>query len=134
MVTMCNPIINPANISPEYYMSTQGLSPSTKLHTPIKVWFIKTRQRPENKKRYHLRITNTRLALRRANVRVVHLGRELETGQRLGEVSLQRADHDKHQGLGIAAERELEEVGKLVGISELHTTKCKVHRHTLLLR
>lgn len=44
---------------------------------------------------------------------VVHLRGKLQAGQGLGQVCLKGADHDKHQGLGVAAQRELEEVGKL---------------------
>jgi hypothetical protein len=46
-------------------------------------------------------------------VSVVHLGGELETGDCLLQMCLQRADHDEHEGLRVATERILEEVGQL---------------------
>jgi len=53
------------------------------------------------------------LLLRGANVRVVHLGGELEAGDCLLQMCLQRADHDEHKRLRVATERVLEEVGQL---------------------
>lgn len=50
------------------------------------------------------RVSDTGLTLGSANVSVVHLGGELQAGQGLGEVRLQRADHDKHECLGVSAE------------------------------
>jgi hypothetical protein len=44
------------------------------------------------------------LLLGRADMRVVHLGGELETCYGLLQVGLQWADHDKHERLGVAAE------------------------------
>lgn len=41
----------------------------------------------------------------------MYFGSEFEAGQGLGQVGLQRADHDEHQGLRVAAEGELEKVG-----------------------
>jgi len=46
---------------------------------------------------------------------VVHLGSKLQAGQSLGQVRLKWTDHDEHQGLGVATQRELEKVGKLDG-------------------
>jgi hypothetical protein len=51
------------------------------------------------------------LLLRGANMRIMHLRRKLETRNRFLEMRLQRADHDEHERLGVAAERVLEEVG-----------------------
>lgn len=42
-----------------------------------------------------------------------NLRSKFQTRQRLTQMGLQRADHDKHKGLGVAAERELEKVGQL---------------------
>ena len=50
------------------------------------------------------RITNTRLALGGADVGIVYFRGELQACQGLGQVSLQRTDHDKHEGLGVATE------------------------------
>lgn len=44
---------------------------------------------------------------------IVYFGSELQTCQCLRQVSLKRADHNKHQGLGVATEGELKEVSKL---------------------
>lgn len=65
--------------------------------------------------RYHhiLTITNTGLSLGGSNMCIVHLSRELETGQGLSQVCLQWADHHEHEGLGVASERELQEIGEL---------------------
>lgn len=57
------------------------------------------------------------LLLRCPDVRVMHLGRELETRDGLLEMSLQRAYHDEHECLGVAAEGVLEEIGQLDDIS-----------------
>jgi len=54
------------------------------------------------------------LPLRGTDMCVVHLGRELETRNGLLEMSLQRADHDEHEGFGVAAEGVLEEVCQLL--------------------
>lgn len=53
----------------------------------------------------------------------MHLGRELQTRQCLAHVSLQRADHDEHEGLGVAAQGELEEISQLERVSggSIHT-------------
>lgn len=53
------------------------------------------------------------LLLRRPDVRVVHLGRELEAGDCFLQVRLERADHDEHERLGVAAEGVLQEVCQL---------------------
>lgn len=44
---------------------------------------------------------------------VVHLRRELETGQGLCHVRLQWTDHHKHESLRIASEGELKKIGEL---------------------
>lgn len=49
---------------------------------------------------------------------VMHLRRELETGQGLCHVCLQWTDHHKHESLGIASEGELEKVGELQFVSK----------------
>lgn len=46
-------------------------------------------------------------------MRIMHLCRKLETGNRLLQVRLERANHDEHESLGVAAQRVLEEIGKL---------------------
>lgn len=53
------------------------------------------------------------LLLCSTNVRVVHLGRKLETRDCLLQMCLQWADHDKHECLGVAAEGVLEEISQL---------------------
>ena len=53
------------------------------------------------------------LLLRGADVGVVHLGCELETGDGFLQVGLQRADHDEHERFGVAAEGVLQEVCQL---------------------
>lgn len=45
---------------------------------------------------------------------VMHLRGELQAGQALCKMGLQRADHDEHEGLGIAPEGELKKIGELV--------------------
>ena len=54
-----------------------------------------------------------RRLLRRADVRVVHLLRELETRDRFLEMGLERGDHDEHECFRVPAERVLEEVCQL---------------------
>jgi len=46
-------------------------------------------------------------------MRVVHLCRKLETRNGFLQMGLQRADHDEHEGFGVAAEGVLEEVCQL---------------------
>ena len=74
-------------------------------------------------------ILDLRLPLRGSNVSVMHLldvshcdsieeqrtylGGKFQTGQRLGQVGLQRADHNEHQCLAISAQRILQEIGQL---------------------
>lgn len=53
------------------------------------------------------------LLLRRPDMRIVHLCRELQAGNRFLQMRLERADHDEHEGLGVAAEGVLEEVSQL---------------------
>jgi len=66
------------------------------------------------------------LLLRRANMRVVHLCRELETRDGLLEMGLQRADHDEHERLGVAAEGVLEEVCQLLMLAVKSTCVTRV--------
>jgi hypothetical protein len=47
------------------------------------------------------------LLLRSPNMRVMHLRRKFETRNRLLQMRLQRANHDKHQSLRVATERIL---------------------------
>jgi hypothetical protein len=47
------------------------------------------------------------------DVSVVHLRGKLQARQRLFYMSLKRADHDKHERLGVASEGVLEKVGQL---------------------
>lgn len=49
----------------------------------------------------------------RPNVSVVHLRGELQARQCLFNMSLKRADHDKHERLGVASEGVLEKIGQL---------------------
>lgn len=46
-------------------------------------------------------------------MRIMHLGGKLEAGNGFLEMGLQRADHDEHERLAVAAERVLEEVRQL---------------------
>lgn len=62
------------------------------------------------------RVPDTRLTLRSADMSVVHLGRKLQAGQRLRKVSLQRADHDEHERLGVSTERELKQICELENV------------------
>lgn len=62
------------------------------------------------------------LLLRRSDVRVVHLRRELEGCHCLAEMCLQWTDHHKHESLGVAPKRELEEVGQLGNIVSTEAT------------
>jgi hypothetical protein len=57
-------------------------------------------------------------------MRIMHLSRELETGNRLLQMGLQRADHDEHERLGVAAKGVLKEVSELQSLSAL--TICMV--------
>ena len=47
--------------------------------------------------------------------RRAYLGGKLQAGQRLGQMGLQRTDHDEHEGLAVSAEGELEEICQLSG-------------------
>ena len=53
------------------------------------------------------------LLLRRANMRIMNLCRKLQARNRFLQMRLERADHDEHEGFGVAAEGVLEEVGQL---------------------
>jgi hypothetical protein len=44
---------------------------------------------------------------------IVDLCREFETGQCLIQMGLQRADHNKHEGLRVASKRVLQQVCQL---------------------
>jgi hypothetical protein len=61
------------------------------------------------------------LLLRRTNMRIVYFCRELETRNRLLEMCLEGRDHDEHEGLGVTAQRVLEEVCQLITISMCST-------------
>lgn len=52
--------------------------------------------------------------LRSANMRIMHLGRKLKARQSLVEMSLQRANHDKHECFRVPTQGELEEVCQLL--------------------
>lgn len=49
----------------------------------------------------------------RPDVGVVHLRRKLQADRRLGQVVVERAHHDKHERLGVAAEGILKQVCEL---------------------
>jgi hypothetical protein len=53
------------------------------------------------------------LLLRCPNMRIMNLCRKLQACNRFLQMCLQWADHDEHEGLGVAAEGVLEEVGQL---------------------
>ncbi len=84
----------------------------------------------------NLGVTNTGLTLRSPNVCVVNLGSEFETGQGFGQVSLQWADHDKHECLRISAQRELKKICQLLGMLGFVLVLGKIGTwgHTLLFR
>lgn len=44
---------------------------------------------------------------------VVYFGGELQAGQGLRHVCLERAHHNEHESLGVSTQGELEEVGEL---------------------
>jgi hypothetical protein len=48
-------------------------------------------------------VTDARLSFGSANVGVVYFGGELQAGQGLRHVRLERADHDEHECLGVSA-------------------------------
>lgn len=75
--------------------------------------YYKKRKKIKTKKYHQSSITNTSLSFGGANMGVMHLCRELETGQRLCHMCLQWTDHHKHESLGIASEGELEKIGEL---------------------